>query len=154
MLPLRGLGTQLRGLTAALDGDVQSLYDEIGVDFRPRFYPIVQHLLFHGPSRVNVLAREIGVSQPAMTQTIGEMAKLGLVAASPGPDGRERLISLAPHGASVAESLAPVWRATERAARELNSELPIPLPEVIAATLLALHRERFRDRIQRMLDDG
>ena len=147
------MGTQLRAMTAALDGDVQSLYDEFGVPFRARFYPIVQHLLRSGPTRVNDLAAAIGVSQPAATQTIAEMTKAKLVAASPGADGRERRIDLTADGAAIADRLAPLWAAVEAAARELNAELPIPLSEVIAATFRALHRESFKDRIRRNLDD-
>ena len=153
MLQIPGIGTQLRAVTAALDGDVQGLYEKLGVDFRPRFYPVVQHLLRDGPSRVNDLANAIGVSQPAMTQTIAQMARLDLVAAGPGSDGRERLIGLTPHGSSVAETLTPLWRAIEAAVRELNAELPMPLSHVISATFHALHREAFGDRIRRILED-
>jgi len=153
MPPERSLGTQLRAVTAQLDGDVQSFYDELGIPFRPRFTPVVQHLLREGPTRVSALASEIGVSQPAATQTIAEMARLGLVAAAPGADARERLVSLAPEGERLAEALGPLWRAVEGAAKELNSELPMPLSELLAATLHALHRESFQDRIRRRLEE-
>jgi DNA-binding MarR family transcriptional regulator len=149
----RNLGTQLRAVTAQLDGDVQSLYDELGIAFRPRFTPIVQHLARNGPTRVNGLASEIGVSQPAATQTVAEMTRLGLVAAAPGADGRERLIGLTDHGAALAERLEPLWRAVEGAARDLNAELPMPLAELLAATLHALHREGFKDRVRRRLEE-
>lgn len=153
MAEKRGLGTQLRALIATLDGDVQGLYDECGVAFRPRFYPVVQYLLRSGAARVNDIAAEIGVSQPAATQTIAEMTKHGLLTATQGPDGRERLISLTPQSLNSVDKLEPLWRAIEGAARELNSELPVPLPEVIGATFKALHRESFIDRVRRRLDN-
>lgn len=154
MSTTRSFGTQLRAVTAKLDGDVQSIYDEMGISFRPRFYPVVQRLRSNGPTRVNDLAKETGASQPATTQTIAEMAKLGLVAASTGSDGRERLISLTPMGERTVEELRPVWLAIEGAAKELNAELPMPLGKLLACALQALDRDSFKDRIRRKTENG
>src|SRR5688500_7655530 len=48
-----GLGTRLRNLILRLDGDVQYVYDELDLRFKPRFYPIVLLLLDAGPQNVN-----------------------------------------------------------------------------------------------------
>ena len=152
-MTLCGLGTQLRAVTAKLDGDVQSLYDELGIAFRSRFTPVAQHLVCNGPTRVGDLASEIGVSQPAVTQTVAEMIRSGLVAAISGPDRRERLVGLTAQGAAIADRLEPLWGAIEGAARELNAELPMPLAELLGATLHALHREGYKDRVGRRLEE-
>lgn len=142
------LGTQLRCLIAKLDGDVQTIYDEAGEPFRPRFYPIVQHLL-EGPATTTRLARSIGVSQPAVTQTIAEMSKLGLVRTERGVDGRERTTTLTQRGAEMAERLKLVWGAISEAARGLDCELPQPLSKILSLSLEALDRDPFMDRIRR-----
>lgn len=153
MEPRVGLGTQLRMLTTKLDGDVQALYDSMGVPFRPRFFPVVQHLIQEGPCTVSTLARVTGVSQPAATQTIAEMAKVGLVDVAAGMDARERLVSLTIRGQEIAEQLRPLWEAVAEAAADLNRELPYPLAKALAATLEALGREPFVDRVRRKMND-
>lgn len=148
----RGLGTLLRAITARLDGDVQTLYDEAGVDFRPRFFPLVQVMVEHGVRTIGQLADAAGVSQPAITQTVAEMAKLKLVETARGKDGRERQISLSTNGMRLAERLQPLWTATREATAELDRELPHSLPAVLRSTLQALDRKPFKDRIQGKLN--
>ncbi|WP_114953235.1 MarR family winged helix-turn-helix transcriptional regulator [Sphingosinicella terrae] len=145
------LGHRLRQLLAALDGDVQSLYDELGIAFRPRFFPIVRRLLAASPQRVGDLAAAIGVSQPAATQTIAEMARAGLVSLAPAADRRTRQVALTPEGERLAERLGPVWAAVEAAAAALDRELDRPLSAAIDQALAALGREPFRDRIRKAL---
>ncbi len=148
------LGAQLRLLTAKLDGEIQAVYDGMGLGFRPRFYPIVQHLLRDGPASVTALAQATEVTQPAATQTIAEMAKLGLVMIASGPNGRERSVRLTEDGQQMAEQLYPIWDAVGEAARELDRELPHPLSETIAAAIAALNREPFGKRIRSKVHNG
>lgn len=150
---MSGLGTQLRLVIAKLDGDVQALYDELGVPFRPRFFPIVQRLLCDGPTPVSILARATGVSQPAATQTVREMVRLGLAELSVGQDSRERLVGLTAAGSELLERLHPLWTAVAEAAGELDDELPHPLLETIRATLEALDRKPFHERIRERMKD-
>jgi DNA-binding MarR family transcriptional regulator len=143
-----GLGTKLRHLIARLDGDVQQIYDEMAVGFRPRFYPIVQLLLEFGPQNINAIAEQVGVSQPAITQTLGEMKRLSLTRAKPGTDRRIQIIDLTAKGRTLAQRLESVWNATHRAAAKLDSELRVKIDEVIDQALAALERESFHHRIR------
>lgn len=146
--PIAGLGTLVRHLLVLLDGDVQALYDEAGVAFRPRFYPIVQNLLRDSTCTVTALAQASGVSQPAMTQTLAEMTRLKLITFSAGNDPRQKLFRLTAEGERLAEQLQPTWRARAAAAAELDLELPCPLSATLAAAIEALERKPFRIRIQ------
>ena len=145
-LPEAGLGTKLRHLLALLDDDVQAVYDELGVPFRPRFYPIVQQLLRHDECGVTALAEAVGVSQPAMTQTLAEMRKLGLLSSSPGEDPRQRLTRLTDSGRELAGRLERVWRATTASAAELEAETR--LSDAVDRARAALARRPFKDRIK------
>ena len=147
-----GLGTLLRAVIARLDGDVQALYDESNAIFRPRFFPLVQELSAHGSRTVGQLAEAAGVSQPAITQTLSEMSKLQLVEIRRGEDARERRVTLSHAGKRTAEQLAPLWSATREAAADLDRELPHPLSAVLQATLEALDRQPFHNRIRSKLD--
>ena len=153
MTASKRLGTQLRQLLAALDGDVQGIYDELGVPFRPRFFPFVQALLDRGEAAVTALAEDAGVTQPAATQTLGEMAKLGLVRLSAADDRRSRRVTLTTEGHRLAESLIPVWDAVRAAAEGLDAELAHPLSESVDGALSALRRRPFHQRIKDRMND-
>ena len=149
-----GLGTRLRHLSASLDADVQHFYQERDLPFRPRFFPIAQCLLRDGESSVSALAERTGVSQPAVTQTLGEMASLGLIVLSAGDDRRVRRVALTDKCRAIAKTLTPLWDAVEAAAADLDAELPHPLSGTIDAALEALQRKPFRERIKaRMTND-
>lgn len=147
--PSSRLGTRLRALLAMLDGDVEALYARIGTPFRPRFYPVVAHLLGAGRSSVGELANAAGVSQPAITQTLGEMEKLGLIDVTIADDRRARSVALSPSGEAIARRLIPEWRAIDAAADELDGALPCALSVTLEAAIAALREERFLDRIDR-----
>jgi len=149
-----GLGTQLRRLLALLDGDVQTIYEELGFPFRPRFYPVTRLLLEVGSESVSGIARLTGVTQPAATQTIREMRALGLVRVSAGEDRRARRVSLTDKGIRLAAEMRPIWEAVERAAAALESELPAGLAPVLDAAIAALDREPFGRRIHALLSKG
>lgn len=148
-IPL-GLGARLRQVLAALDGAVQAEYDRRGAPFRPRFHPVVRQLTGGGPASIGALAAGAGVSQPAITQTVNEMRREGLITVSAGDDRRERLVRLTARGRAVADDLQPVWSAIDAAARELEAEAG-PLGQILDAAAAALRREPFGDRITKEL---
>lgn len=143
-----GLGTRLRHLIMRLDGDVQYIYDELDLSFKPRFYPVVRLLLSEGPQNVNAIAEKVGVSQPAATQTLAEMKKLSLTRTKAGADRRLQMICLTAQGEALAESLEPIWSAVHRAAVKLESELSVKLGEAVDQALAALDRHPFHHRIR------
>jgi DNA-binding MarR family transcriptional regulator len=147
------LGTQIRHLIALLDGAVQQTYDRIGEDFRPRFFPIVHFLLEQDHSSVGEIAKATGVSQPAATQTINEMRKLGLIETVPGKDRRAHLLALSRRGRELADRLSDTWKAIDRAAAKLEAELPYGLKPVVRDALAALRRQPFADRISAEMGD-
>lgn len=151
MIP--GLGTKLRRLTAELDGGVQEIYDRAGIGFRPRFYPMARLLSASGPAGIGALARSAGVSQPAATQTVNEMKRLGLVEIEPGLDRRERHVRLTSKGQEVVRELEPVWEAAHRAAAALEVELSISLGAALDGALAALDDRSFSARIDDELGD-
>lgn len=147
-----GLGSALQALLASLDAGVQQIYDAEGERFRPRFFPVVQHLLARGPLRVGDLADSCGVSQPAMTQTLTAMRQEGIVQVSQGKDHRERLISLTPEGRAQIARLERLWTATHRAAAKLEAECDAPLAALVGRFLSALEDKPFVERIQEELE--
>lgn len=141
------LGTLLRTLIDALDGDVERAYARAGLDFRPRFTPVVRLLAAEGALRIKDLASRVGLSHSALSQTVGQLAAQGWVRLEPGADGRERVARLTPKALAALPLLQRCWTATAGAADSLDAELGLDLEEVARKALAALQRQSFLDRI-------
>lgn len=142
------LGTRLRHLLGLLDADVAAVYTDLGLDgFRPRFTAVVRVLAASGPSSIRDLARVIGATHSAASQTVAQMVKQDLVALTPGEDARQRIVRLTPKAQLLLPVLEAEWAATATAAAEFETELSFPLSRLIDEALDALHRRPMRQRI-------
>ena len=142
-----GLGTKLRLLLANLDGELADIYRHQNSVFRPRFYPVFQLLLERNEASVSEVTSRLQCSQPAATQTLVEMKRLGLIAEAKGNDRRKRIVQLTPYAFDVARALQPTWDAVACAASQLDAELSHPLSAILDEALAALARKSFLDRI-------
>lgn len=142
-------GTQLRHLIELLDGAVTAAYEEAGLDYRPRYTPVMRALMNSEPATIGAIAELAGITQPAATQTVALMVKDGLVASAPGEqDARQRLISLTAQGRALLPALQRCWQATAIASANLEAELPFSLAEVLDRTIAALTAKPFGERIR------
>lgn len=142
-------GTQVRRLLELLDGDVVKFYEEAGLDYRPRYTPVMRLLLREGALTVGELAEKSGLTQPAVSQTLREMRKSGLIEDQPTTDRRVRRIGLTPHGESLRDPLEAQWAATKAAGQTLNTGLSYPLSDLLAEAIESLEADPFADRIRR-----
>jgi DNA-binding MarR family transcriptional regulator len=138
-------------LTAAFDGGVQQVYDELAVAFRPRFYPVVQVLQQCNSIGVSALAARTGMTQPAISQTLHEMERCGLIAWSQGKDKRVRHVTLSPEGQLLCERLVPIWQAAARAVATLEKEIGADLSKILEQASAALERQPFESRLKEQL---
>jgi len=142
------LGTQLRTLIELLDGAVGRAYQDAGLDYRPRYTPVMRVLLACEPCSIGEIAEAARITQPAATQTVGLMLKQGLlVMESASDDARRRMIRLSPAGRALVPALEVCWRATAGAAASLDAELPMPLLQLVNHALAALEEKPFERRI-------
>jgi DNA-binding MarR family transcriptional regulator len=145
----QGLGTQLRHLIELLDGAVQQSYVDTGLNYRPRYTPVMRVLAQQQSATIGELAGLAGITQPAATQTVALMKKEGLlVVAAGGGDGRQRVVRLSAEGAAMLPRLQACWQATTNAADSLDAELESPLSECLAQAIAALGQRSFGDRIR------
>ncbi|MHB1877355.1 MAG: MarR family winged helix-turn-helix transcriptional regulator [Streptosporangiaceae bacterium] len=143
-----GLGTLLRHVLDAIDDDVAGVLADLGLaGYRPRFSPAVRTLVAHGPLPIRDLARAIGVTHSAASQTAAEMARRGLVTLEPGRDARQRVVHLTDAARRMLPAIEAEWAATAAAAAELDAELPFPLSDLVPMIAAALERRSFRQRI-------
>lgn len=145
----RTLGTLLRHLIELLDGGVQTAYDELGLDYRPRFTPVVRTLMDGDAKSVREIAGEAGLTHSAASQTLMRMRREGLVEGAAGEDGRERRVTASATLRAMFPALRNQWRATDAAAAELDAELTASLHQAARDAIAALEREPFAERIRR-----
>ncbi|MFD5227890.1 MarR family winged helix-turn-helix transcriptional regulator [Streptomyces qaidamensis] len=143
------VGTLLRHVLELLDGDVAAVYEEQGMaEYRPRFSPVVRALVAQGPLSVRDLAEAIGVTHSAASQTAAQMARAGLVTHTPDPlDARRRLVALTAQARSLLPRIVAEWEASAAAMAELDTELSMPLGELLAEVAQAVGRRPFRERV-------
>ncbi|MBB5953456.1 DNA-binding MarR family transcriptional regulator [Saccharothrix tamanrassetensis] len=143
------LGTRLRHLLEHTDGAVAHIYADLGLpDFRPRYTPIVRLVDTQGPQSIRDLATTIGITHSAISQTVNQMRRDGLVELRPGTDARQRIVHLTDHTRTLLPALHAEWDATNAAARELDAELPYPLSELVRRAIEAMGERSMHDRIR------
>jgi DNA-binding MarR family transcriptional regulator len=147
--PSPTLGTLLRHVLELLDGAVEEAYRRSGLAYRPRYTPVVRALLALGPSAIRALAGHAGMTHSAVSQTVSQMKRDGLVELRPGEDARERIVALTPAAQAMVPELERRWAATNAAARALDAELSVPLSRVLAETIERLQERSFAERIER-----
>ncbi len=141
------LGTLLRRLIEALDGDVEAGYRAAGLDFRPRFAPVFRPLVACGPLRIKDIAARAGITHSAVSQTVAQMSAAGWVALQAGPDARERIVRLTPKAEAALPAIEAHWTAVAGAAASLDEEIDLDLEAVLTTALTALERRSFRARM-------
>ena len=144
-----GLGTQLRHLIELLDGAVEQAYVDAGLDYRPRYTPVMRMLAEQPSATIGELAAVAGLTQPAATQTVALMVKKGLLTvAAGGEDCRQRVVRLSAEGAALLPRLRVCWQATKSAADSLDAELAFPLSACLGQAIAALEARSFGTRIR------
>jgi len=91
----------------------------------------------------------VGITHSAVSQTVSQMRKRGLVSFRSGGDARERIVCLTPKAEAMVPALKTHWAATNAAAKRLDRELSMPLTELIGEAIRALERRTFIERIDR-----
>lgn len=141
-------GTQLRHLIELLDGAVGAAYEEAGINYRPRYTPIMRALIRSEPATLGAIAEAAGITQPAATQTVALMVKDGLVTVEASrTDARQKMIKLSKQGRALIPALNRCWNATAIAAASLEADLPFSLSEVLDSAISALAAKSFGQRI-------
>jgi len=150
--PYRGLGTLLRHLLELLDGDVEQTYADLGLDYRPRFTPVVRALLESEPRSIRDIANHSGLTHSAVSQTVAEMKRAGLVSlVKDRADARARQARLAPRCRAMLPRLEQQWAATNSAADGLDEELANSLRAAVTEAITALEKNPFRQRIEKCM---
>ncbi|OLT16837.1 MarR family transcriptional regulator [Serinicoccus sp. CUA-874] len=139
---------QLFAVLGDMDAAVAAVYRERGEgEVRPRFALPLIRLARLGPMTITALAAEVDRSHSALSQTIAQMRRAGLVSSEAGQDGRTRIVTLTDRGRALVPFAEAEWRATEAAIAEVEAELPYALSQAAADLAAALERRSFAERL-------
>jgi len=141
------LGTLLRSLVDELDSAVAGAYRDAGLDYKPRYTPVIRALAEHGPLRIKDIAEGMGVSHSAVSQTVSALVRKKWVKLELGDDSRERIVHLTRFAKARLPLLEAQWSATTAAAASLDDTLGFSLEEALRSALAALRETPFSARI-------
>ena len=88
------------------------------VGLRITQFAVLGYLAQNGESRVRDMAAGLLLEETTLTRSLGPLVANGWVAARPGEDRRERLLSLTPAGGAVLGQAGPLWRSAQKRLRE------------------------------------
>ncbi|MBW4722103.1 MarR family transcriptional regulator [Saccharothrix sp. SC076] len=143
----------MRHLHDQLDADITRVYADLGLpEFRPRYAPVVRIVDARGPQSIRDLATTIGITHSAVSQTVNQMKRDGLVDLRPGDDARQRIVHLTDRTRALLPTIHAEWNATTAAARQLDAELPYPLSTLVELALRAVGEKSMHQRVREHLE--
>jgi len=147
------LASRLKRLSETMMAEGEELYRDLGVTFRPRWFPAFYALGKRSPLAVGELAEALGVSHTAVAKIADEMLRAGLIriAQNGRGDRRRRLYALTADGRRTHRRLEPVWREIGKAVRELLAESDTDLLAGIERFEKAFARHSVVDRVRERL---
>jgi DNA-binding MarR family transcriptional regulator/GNAT superfamily N-acetyltransferase len=117
------MASRLKRLSERMYKDMSRVYAAIDAGFEARWFPVFYALGQRSPRSVVELARELGLTHPAVTQIAQPLIRKGLVHEASDPkDARRHLLSLTPEGRRLHDRLRPVWAEVARGAGEMLQE--------------------------------
>lgn len=115
------IATRMQRLSEQMRKDGLLIYKAHGIDFEPKWFPVIYTLYFRPVLSVVELANEIGYSHPSTITLLKELEKLKLIKSGKDKaDERKRLVQLTDKGKVLTEQMKPVWQVMIAAATQLT----------------------------------
>ena len=104
------LGSRLKRLSDKIMRDGSKIYQDNGIDFEPRCFPVFYVLSKKSPRGVMEITKDLGITHAAVSQVARELLRKKLIIAVTDPlDGRRRLLSLSDKGKSLLPEMQEIW---------------------------------------------
>ena len=103
------LASRLLRLSELIRRDVAEIYRQHGLDWEPKWSPVLLILISRSPLSVQELADELGYSHPSVIALVKEMETKGFIQSSADDtDKRKRLLSLTPKALTIKAEMQPI----------------------------------------------
>ncbi|GAB3358880.1 hypothetical protein GCM10027566_24030 [Arachidicoccus ginsenosidivorans] len=115
------LSTRLQRLSEQLRKEGAMIYKAYGIDFEPKWFPVILTLCNHQNLSVVEIANEIGYTHPSTITLLKELEKQSLIQSSKDKtDERKRLLHLTTKGHALVERMKPVWKIMSQALEQIG----------------------------------
>lgn len=148
------ISTRLQRLSEQLRKDGTLIYKENGIEFEPKWFPVIYVL--HNKPLLGVveIANEIGYTHPSTITLLKELEKEKLIRSKKDKtDERKRLIQLTERGAQLVAKMEPVWTIMIKALTDITNttnNLMLAIEEVEAS----LRKKSFAERADEIKTSG
>jgi DNA-binding MarR family transcriptional regulator len=148
---LLAISTRLQRLSERLRKDGALIYKAYGIDFEPKWFPVIYTLHFKPLLSIVEIASEIGYTHPSTISLLKELEKQKLIRSRKDKvDERKRLIQLTDKGNALIEQMKPVWEIMTAAIAEFT-DTRNHLMKAIIETEEQLDQQSFLQRARRHL---
>jgi len=148
------ISTRLQRISDRLRKDGLQIYKENGIDFEPKWFPVIYTLNEKSCLSVGEIASEIGYAHPSTISLLKELEKEKLiVSVKDKSDERKRLIQLTAKAEELIIKMKPVWGIMVAAMTELTdtkNNMMLAITEVEAA----FKKKSFLDRALRIMEEN
>lgn len=118
---LLAISTRLQRLSEQIRKEGFLVYQTYGIDFEPKWFPVIYTLHIKPVLSVIELAAEIGYTHPSTISLLKELEEEKLIRSKKDKqDERKRLLQLSEKGRKLVERMQPVWAAMVAAIAELT----------------------------------
>lgn len=129
------LGSRLKRLGERMQSDVARFMEEIGIGAQPSVPPLLAALDSKESLTINELVEAVGISQPGVTRSIGQLERAGLVEIRRmAGDRRSKAVALTAKGRDiVVRCRNDLWPYIEAAVADVCAGLDGPLLQQLEA---------------------
>lgn len=115
------ISTRLQRLSDQFRKDGLLLYKAFGIEFEPKWFPVIYTLQFKSPLSILELASEIGYAHPSTISLLKELEQQKLISSlRDKSDERKRLIILTGKAWELIEKMKPVWEVMIKVLSEIT----------------------------------
>jgi DNA-binding MarR family transcriptional regulator len=115
------IATRLQRLSDQIRKDGMEIYKANGVDFEPKWFPVIYTLHRKPLLSVVEIADEIGYTHPSTISLLKELEAKKLIKSSKDKtDSRRRMIQLTEKGKKLVSTIQPVWEIITAAVTDLT----------------------------------
>ncbi len=116
------LSTRLQRLAEQLRKDGTLFYKSYGIEFEPKWFPVIFTLSRRPLLSVIELAVEIGYTHPSTISLLKELEKEKLIRSKKDKtDERKRFLELTQKGTQLVDTMQPIWKVMQSALDEIAS---------------------------------
>jgi len=146
------ISTRLQRLSDQIRKEGLQIYRAYGIDFEPKWFPVIYALHIKSILSVVEIATAIGYTHPSTISLLKELEKQKLIRSKRDKtDERKRLILLTKKGEALIEQMKPIWQLMVTAITDLT-DTEHKLMQAIIEVEEQLKKKSFTERALALME--